>query len=212
MSLRAPLICLLHCLLALLFVVPLACAAVAEKTLPDPAAYAAAPCPPSTAAYGNSSIGANTGTGPSIEDVWMQHGGARNYYSAQYSARQQYTGGATRIDPACLPLLPPMKAWGAPATKKVTKVSKSRKAAPAANPCPEVDKATGAAVSKSAPQVDSKAASQADKTDAATKTSAAASPRGANGQGSPASATPLKVSPPAADAVKAATVEKTPIH
>lgn len=135
MSLRTFFVCLVQCLLLLLCLVPLACALGTERPLPDTL------CP---------QTGVNSATAvPSIDDVWMKNGGARLYYSALYGARQQYTGGATRIDPACTPLLPPLRAWGTPETKKPVKVRRSARAAakpkPAASPCPDVDKAVEAA-------------------------------------------------------------------
>lgn len=135
MSMRTFFVCLVQCLLLLLCLVPLACALGTERPLPDTL------CP-------------QTGTGsataaPSIDDVWMKHGGARLYYSALYGARQQYTGGATRIDPACSPLLPPLRAWGTPEAKKPVKARRSAKAVAkpkdVASPCPDVDKAVEAA-------------------------------------------------------------------
>lgn len=234
MFLRTRVVCLLHFLLALLFIVPLACAAVAERPLPDPAASAnvTAPYPASVSGYGTMASSA----APSIEDVWMQHGGARQYYSAQYSARQQYMGGASRIDPACLPLLPPMKAWGTPVAKKYTK---ARKPVQAANPCPETDKKTTAAkavstgaspsgatgtqeVAKTAqpstkaeatPEgsaelaAKNKAASAANAADATASTTKAP-----NGQAIPIPVAPLKVTAPKAEVPQAAIAEKPPLH
>lgn len=132
------LVCFVPSCLIMLCLVPLATALGPEKNLPD-----SPPCPPATVSSAPNSFAA-----PTIEDVWMQHGGARLYYSALYGARQQYTGGASRIDPACSPLLPPMRAWGAPEIKKRT----ARKVAkPATAPCPEVVKTVSAAPSASRP-------------------------------------------------------------
>ncbi|MEG2172828.1 MAG: hypothetical protein RRY29_06165 [Desulfovibrionaceae bacterium] len=142
-------LCLVQFLLLLLALVPLACALGTEIPLAD----RSTPCPPPT-------TGMSSAAAPSIQDVWMQHGGARLYYSALYSARQQYTGGATRIDPACSPLLPPMRAWGTPAPK-VKKSYKARRSAskpvakkPATPPCPDVDKAVEAARAETRAQVE----------------------------------------------------------
>lgn len=120
-------ICSVQCLLLLLILVPLAFALGQERALPDTATQPMAQ---------SMTRGASPAPGPTIEDVWLQNGGARLNYSALYGARQQYMGGASRIDPACSPLLPPMRAWGAPEPKKKAP-TRSRKVA--ANPCPEVN-------------------------------------------------------------------------
>lgn len=130
-------LCFWHLVLICLCLAPVALALEKGKNLP----YSSAPCPPAQAG-GSSALGGQRAA-PSIQDVWMQHGGARLYYSAQYGARQQYTGGASRIDPACLPLLPPMRAWGAPEPKK--RAYTRRAAAKAAVPCPEVAKTAAGA-------------------------------------------------------------------
>lgn len=119
---------LVQCSLLVLCLVPQAAALGAETNLPNTASCLSANAGTETAMSA-------TALAPSIQDVWMQQGGARLYYSALYGARQQYTGGASRIDPACSPLLPPMRAWGAPQPKKR---SVPRRVAKAAVPCPEV--------------------------------------------------------------------------
>lgn len=222
---RTRIVCLLHFLLALLFIVPLACAAVAERAIPDPAAGANVAAPYSSPVGGYGTMAGGSGAAPSIEDVWMRYGGARQYYSAQYSARQQYMGGASRIDPACLPLLPPMKAWGAPAPKKYTK---ARKPVQAANPCPETDKkTTGAAagVSPSGEQAVAKpsqtsiaasatpesAAGTAAKNRSASATTADAA-KAPNGQAVPIPIAPLKVTSPKAENPQAPIAEKPPLQ
>lgn len=135
MSKRAFCLCFLHLILLSLCLAPMALALEKEKSLPE------SNCPPASGGGGYAAGGSSAS--PSIQDVWMQQGGARQYYSAQYAPRQQYMGGATRIDPACLPLLPPMRAWGAPEPKK--KSYTRRSAAKPAVPCPEVaTTATGA--------------------------------------------------------------------
>lgn len=224
---RTRIVCLLHFLLALLFIVPLACAAVAERAIPDPAAGANVAAPYSSPVGGYGTMAGGSGAAPSIEDVWMRYGGARQYYSAQYSARQQYMGGASRIDPACLPLLPPMKAWGAPAPKKYTK---ARKPVQAANPCPETDKKTtgaaaGAGVSPSGEQAVAKpsqtsiaasatpesAADTAAKNRSASATTAGAA-KAPNGQAVPIPIAPLKVTSPKAENPQAPIAEKPPLQ
>lgn len=205
MFVRVPLVYLLLSLLVLLCFAPLACAAVAQKNLPEPAPTGStAPCPGSTGSYAGSGGYANglTGSGvsaPSIGDVWMQQGGARLYYSAQYSPRQQYTGGASRIDPACLPLLPPMKEWKATPTKKT--YSKARKNSSAATSATVKNtKPLNAALTSPMQQVDSKGTSQADST------------AKAGIKAAPTSAIPQKLTPSAADATKAGAEERVPLH
>lgn len=134
-------VCSVQSILMLLCLVPSAMALGPETNLPNSPS-----CPPAAAGSDPSAAAA-----PTIEDVWMRQGGARLYYSALYGARQQYTGGSSRIDPACSPLLPPMRAWGAPAPKKRT----VRKAAQAAVPCPETDKtvAAGTSAKQAAPAI-----------------------------------------------------------
>lgn len=53
------------------------------------------------------------GGGSSLQDVWMQYGGARLQYNALVAPRQINTGGAALSDPARLPVLQPMKSWSA---------------------------------------------------------------------------------------------------